>query len=88
MWTSSDEDLNEIFTHGGFKLEQYKLATEATTSYGIQFGCFSTFWIAHQVYFRMDLASPSYHIRVSGNCHSNSEGAGSPQLGPMARVSS
>jgi hypothetical protein len=46
---------------------KHLLATIVTASYGFQFGCSTTPWKDHQVYFEMDPASCGYIIRIGHN---------------------
>jgi hypothetical protein len=70
-----------------------QLLTAATTSYGVRFGCSSTWWKTYQAYFHMDLDSYPYLLGGGHNYWFTTEtffiySAASSDFGPMDPVSS
>jgi hypothetical protein len=65
--------------------------TATTTSSKLHFGRSSTSWKAYQIYFPMDLESPTYLFGVNRNRRFTTESfsahsAASPYFGPMGRI--
>jgi hypothetical protein len=74
---TSDEDITSMDTTSPIRwswsstcfwtVGKHLRAIVVTASYGFQFGCSTTPWKDHEVYFEMDPASCGYLIKVGHN---------------------